>query len=129
MEETGAASNAGNASNAGEASNASEVNGVVAVKEKAAVSSLSLLNHFLLAVQRALAWGEGVSGAAACRLLERLIEVGSARCKAVFKENVSFAVGEKKAREEKARVVSVSAVQLLILDLVQLLCGKMSERV
>ena len=125
MEEAGAASNA---SNAGEASNASEVNGVVAVKEKVAVSSLSLLNHFLLAVQRALAWGEGVSGAAACRLLERLIEVGSARCKAVFKENVSFAVGEKKAREEKARVVSVSAVQLLILDLVQLLCGKMSVR-
>ena len=32
------------------------------------------------------------------------------------------------AVKEKARVVSVSAVQLLILDLVQLLCGKMSER-
>ena len=120
MEEASAASNANNANNAGDAS---EANGVVAVKEKAAVSSLSLLNHFLLAVQRALAWGEGVSGAAACRLLERLIEVGSARCKAVFRENVSFAVGEK-----KGRVVSVSAVQLLILDLVQLLCGKMSER-
>lgn len=77
---------------------------MVAVKEKVAVSSLSLLNHFLLAVQRALAWGEGVSGAAACRLLERLIEVGSARCKAVFKENVSFAVGRKEgARGEGAR--------------------------
>ena len=101
---------------------AEEENGVVAVKDKAAASSPSLLNHFLLAVQRALAWDEGVSGAAACQLLTRLIEVGSVRCRAVFKEGVNFAVGEK-----KGRVVSVSALQLLVLDLLQLLCGKMSR--
>lgn len=101
MEEAGAASNA---SNAGEASNASEVNGVVAVKEKVAVSSLSLLNHFLLAVQRALAWGEGVSGAAACRLLERLIEVGSARCQGGVQGERELRRGRKEgARGEGAR--------------------------
>ena len=104
-----------------------KANGIIAVKDRAAVNSQSLLNHFFLAVQRSFAFTAGMNREAACQLLACLIDVASTQCKTVFHEMASFVVGAK-GQEGKSRVVTVSQFQMLVIDLLQLFCSRMRSR-